>query len=309
MQKLKSNRLTAIACFLMINGLLASCTKTLEKGNPHNTTPTTTTTTTETSTAPTTTTTTTTTTSGTTNVLYNAFIDWNSRLDGTYSISQATTDYKSPVNGWSDARMNISGGKLRTTLTRNVVGPDGGLVSWIDAPDASQYQLQFDIMFDSQFDFSAGGKVGYGFLIGDGNTGGDPGWDGNGGSARIMWYKGWDGRVYFQPYIYYKDQPGQYGNDFGKTYPATGSIQRGTWYNVKMFFKANTGSNTDGRIQLVINGTTVLDQAIRWTTNDLKRLANRVTFETFRGGADASWTSATDGNIYFDNVSWSVLAY
>jgi hypothetical protein len=205
--------------------------------------------------------------------------------------------------------MNISGGKLRTTLTKNVVGPDGGLVSWIDAPDRSQYQLQFDMMFDSQFDFSAGGKVGYGFLIGEGNTGGDPGWDGNGGSARIMWYKNWDGRVFLRPYIYYKDQPGQYGDDFGKTYPASGSLQKGTWYNVKMFFKANTGSNTDGRIQIVINGTTLLDQAIRWTTNDLQRLVNRVTFETFRGGADATWTSATDGNIYFDNVSWSVLAY
>jgi hypothetical protein len=325
MQKLMPKRLTSIALFLLINGFLVSCTKTLEKGNPHNTLTSTTTTTTSGTTTTTSGTTTTggstttsgttttsgstTTTSGTTTTSLYSLLNSFTRVDGTYTMTQAATDYKSSVNGWSDARMNISGGKLRTTLTKNVVGPDGGLVSWIDVPDASQYQLQFDMMFDSQFDFSAGGKIGYGFLIGEGNTGGDPGWDGNGGSARIMWYKGWDGRVYLQPYVYYKDQPGQYGNDFGKSYPATGSLQKGTWYTVKMLFNANTGSNTDGRIQMVVNGTTLLDQPIRWTTNDLQRLVNRVTFETFRGGADASWTSTTDGNIYFDNVSWNVLAY
>jgi hypothetical protein len=227
-------------------------------------------------------------------------------LDGLYSLTQATTDFKS-VLGWAPTRMNISSGTMKTTLAKNVVGPDGGLVSWIDVPDAAGYQLNFDMMFDSQFDFSAGGKVGYGFLLGEGYTGGVPGTDGNGGSARLMWYKGWDGRVYLKPYLYYKDQPGQYGNDFAKSYPATGSVAKGTWYNVKMLVKSNTGSNTDGRIQMIINGTTVMDQPIRWTTNDLKRLINRVCFETFRGGADATWQSTTDGHIYFDNVTLAAI--
>jgi hypothetical protein len=57
----------------------------------------------------------------------------------------------------------------------------------------------------------------------------------------------------------------------------------------------------------VINGITLLDKSIRWTTNDLKRMINRITFETFRGGADASWTSPTDGQVYFDNLSWTEL--
>ncbi len=287
-----------VAAVIMINALLVGCTKaTLNKKTVRNTATPTVTTTTTTTTTPTTTTTT------TTSYVFNVGFTW---LDGLYSLTQATTDFKS-VLGWAPTRMNISSGTMKTTLAKNVVGPDGGLVSWIDVPDAAGYQLNFDMMFDSQFDFSAGGKVGYGFLLGEGYTGGVPGTDGNGGSARLMWYKGWDGRVYLKPYLYYKDQPGQYGNDFAKSYPATGSVAKGTWYNVKMLVKSNTGSNTDGRIQMIINGTTVMDQPIRWTTNDLKRLINRVCFETFRGGADATWQSTTDGHIYFDNVTLAAI--
>lgn len=239
---------------------------------------------------------------------YTMSCNWNNRLDGTYTLPFATTDYNKPINGWSDTRMSISSGRLRTNLLQNVVGPDGGLVSWVDVPDGSEYQMQFDMMFDPNFDFSWGGKVGFGFLIGDGYTGGQSTADGNGGSARLMWYKNYsNGPVFLKPYIYYRDQPGTYGDDFGKAFPASGSIQKGTWYTVKMYVKCNTGSNTDGRIRIIINGTTLLDQPIRWTTNDAKRLINRVTFETFRGGADASWTTPTDGQIYFDNLSWTML--
>ncbi len=245
-------------------------------------------------------------TSGSGTSAYSPSTTWNNRPDGPYTLAQATLDFKNVVTGWNQNRMQIIGGKLRTTLTANVVGPEGGLVSWIDIADGAEYQLQFDMMFDNNFDFSAGGKVGFGFLLGAGYTGGQPATDGNGGSARIMWYKS-GGRSYLKPYIYHKDQPGQYGDDFAKSYPATGNIAKGQWHTVKIYVKSNTGSNTDGRLQVSINGTTLLDKAMRWTTNDAKRLINRICFETFRGGADASWTSPTDGQIYFDKVSWTAL--
>ncbi len=165
------------------------------------------------------------------------------------------------------------------------------------------------MMFANNFDFSWGGKVGFGFLIGAGNTGGVPATDGNGGSFRIMWYKNNStSPVFLKPYVYYKDQPGTYGNDFGLKYPNNGtSISKGTWYTVKMYMKSNTGSNTDGRIKLVINGTTLMDQAIRWTTNDLQRMVKHICFETFRGGAETYWQSTSNGDIYFDNVSYTRL--
>ncbi|GAA4338103.1 polysaccharide lyase [Flaviaesturariibacter amylovorans] len=245
-----------------------------------------------------------TTTTGTT--AYKIAVNYTGRANSIYGLTQSATDYKT-VSYWNGGtRSNISNGTLTTKLARNVVGVSGGTMSKMNTPDAAEYTVTFRMMFASNFDFSYGGKVGFGLLLGNGYTGGTPGWDGKGGSARIMWYKGKDGRVYLKPYIYHKDQPTQYGNDFGKTYPATGSIAKGVWHTVKMYVKSNSGSNTDGRITITINGVTLIDQAIRWTTVDANRLVNNVVFETFRGGAESYWQSSTDGIISFNNITYGV---
>jgi hypothetical protein len=233
---------------------------------------------------------------------------WKNRPNGPYTFAQAIEDFKNTISGWESSRMHIVDGKLQTTLLKNIVGPAGGLVSWINVEDSDEYELSFDMKFDENFDFSQGGKVGFGFLIGEGNTGGVSGASGNGGSVRLMWYKNnASSPVILRPYVYHKDQPSQYGDDFGKVFPASGNLQKGTWYKVKMYVKSNTDSNTDGHVRITIDGNTLIDQAIRFTTNDAKRLINRITFETFRGGAESSWQSHTDGYIYFDNVSWKAL--
>lgn len=298
---LKNMPKMASAILALSSTLLFSCSKQVKKPtDPY------------TSFSATTSATTTDTKTGTTTAsrsLYSLNVNWDNKPNGTYGYTQAATDFTT-VSFWGDgSRSQIYNGMQRTTLKANLLGGDGGCISRIDVPDASEYQLSFDMMFAQNFDFSWGGKVGFGFLVGNGYTGGTPGWDGNGGSFRLMWYKNTStSPVILKPYVYYKDQPGNYGNDFGKAYPSNGaSIQKGVWYNVKMYIKANTGSNTDGRVQMIINGTTVIDQPIRWTTNDLKRLINNVSFETFRGGAETYWQSSTDGDIYFDNVSYTVL--
>lgn len=249
-----------------------------------------------------------TTSTSSSNITNSFSINWDNRADGPYGYTPANQDFSNNVLFWGDqSRSQISGGKLRTTMKANLLGGDGGVISRVKVTNAAEYQLSFDMMFDPNFDFSWGGKVGFGFLIGNGYTGGVPGWDGNGGSFRVMWYKNTStSPVILKPYVYYKDQPGTYGNDFGKAYPSNGtSIQKGVWYNIKMYAKANTGSNTDGRLTMVINGTTVIDQAIRWTTNDLNRMINNICFETFRGGAETYWQSSNDGYIYFNNVKWN----
>ena len=302
MLKNMPKKLAMAASFLLSTGLMVSCSKSsvMDDAPAAFSAPTTASTTYTSSTSGS--------SSGTAS--FSPSANWKNRPDGIYTLAQATADYKNPVNGWADTRMTMQGGKLKTTLTANVVGPAGGLVSWVDVQDASEFELSYDFMFDNNFDLSQGGKIGWGLLIGDGFTGGVPGTNGDGGSVRLMWYKAWSGApVIIKPYIYYKDQPGQYGHDFGKAYPSTGNIAKGVWHKVKMYVKCNTGSNTNGRLKITINGTTLLDTPIRFTTNDAKRLINRVTFETFRGGADASWTTPTDGSIFFDNLSWTPLAY
>lgn len=229
-------------------------------------------------------------------------VNWDSYADGTYASTSAANDFGN-ISGWVDSRAYNSKGTCRIKLLANALSGDCGVIGNIDISDGSAYELDYDVKFHSQFDFSRGGKIGFGFLVGDGNTGGDPAWDGNGGSLRLMWYQNDAGRVYFEPYLYYKDQPGQYGDTFGKTYPSSGSLNKGQWYHVHLYIKSNTGSNTDGHAQIVIDGTVVLDTDIRWTTNDVKRLVRQMSFHTFRGGSETYWESSTDGYIYYDNLS------
>ncbi|MBW8685706.1 polysaccharide lyase [Chitinophaga rhizophila] len=237
------------------------------------------------------------------NVILNSWnVNWDNYAHGvTYSANNGATDFGN-VTGWVDSRAMISNGNLRITLLKNALSGAGGVVANIDISDGTAYEVDYDVRFHSQFDWSRGGKLGFGFSIGDGNTGGDPGWDGNGGTARLMWYQTDAGRVFFQPYVYFKDQSGQYGETFGKSYPSSGSLNKGQTYHVHLYVKSNTGSNTNGHIQYVIDNTVVLDQPIRWTTNDSKRLIRGLTFHTFRGGSQTYWQSGTDGYIYYDNL-------
>jgi hypothetical protein len=242
-------------------------------------------------------------------------IDWNSKANGaTYTSSQANGDFGN-VSGWNDSRAYTTNGKdgtvgSRVTLLPGQLSGAGGLVANSVIQAGAAYEMDYDVKFHSQFNWSRGGKVGFGFGIGEHNTGGDAAWDGNGGTLRLMWYSpdSNPGRVYFQPYLYYKDMNGgpssgnNFGDTFGKTYPTTGALVKGQWYHVHLYIKSNTGSNTDGHVQIVIDGHIILDQNIRWTTNDSKRMIDQLTFHTFRGGSQSYWTANTTDYIYYDNL-------
>ncbi|WP_025142532.1 polysaccharide lyase [Pedobacter jeongneungensis] len=221
--------------------------------------------------------------------------------DGAYTYGEASADFGgASLTGWNESRAYISGNWARATLAPNSVS--NGLIAGADISDGSAYEATFKVRFHSQFDWSRGGKVGFGFLIGEGNTGCDIASDGNGGSLRLMWYNT-GSRVFFQPYVYHRDMAGPCGDTFGKSYPSSGSLVKGDTYTVHLYVKSNTGSNKNGQVQVIINGTTVLDQSIRWTTNDAQRLINRLSFHNFRGGKDvAVWGSSQTSYIYFDDL-------
>lgn len=226
-------------------------------------------------------------------------VDFNNRSDGTYTTSEVSQDFGN-ISGWNESRAWNSNGTCRITMLKNALSGAGGVVSTVDVTDGSKYWVTYQFRFHSQFDWSRGGKIGFGFGIGDGNAGCDPSWDGNGGSVRTMWYNN-NGFVYIYPYVYHRDMPGNCGDNFGIQY----GIQRGTWYTVSFYVESNTGSNPNGRLEMKINGNVVMDKRnMRWTTNDAKRLINRLWFMTFRGGSQEYWKSSTDGYIYYDNVNF-----
>ena len=237
-------------------------------------------------------------------------VNWNSHpANATYTSTQATSDFGN-VTGWQNSRAYISTGGnggtngARVTLLPNALSGAGGMITDVDISDGTEYEMDYDVKFHSQFTWSRGGKVGFGFKVGDGNTGCDPATDGNGGSLRLMWYSpnSDPNRVFFQPYVYHKDQPGTCGDTYTTRYPSSGALQKGVWYHVHMYIKSNTGSSTNGRAQILINGTPILDVNIRWTTNDSKRLIRNLTFHTFRGGSDTYWQASTTDYIYYDNL-------
>jgi len=237
----------------------------------------------------------------------NHTVNWDNRSTDTYTYSEAVSDFgniSTTSGSWNESRAYNSNGTCRVTLLKNALSSACGLIVNIDVSDGTSYEMDWDVKFHSQFDWSTGGKVGFGFHIGDGNTGGDPGWDGNGGTLRVMWYNT-GSRVFLQPYVYYKDQPTEYGDTFSKSYPSSGSLTKGTWYTVHLWVRLNTASNTDGNVEMKVNGTTVLSKNIRWVTNDAKRLVKEITFHTFRGGSQTYWQSDTDGYIYYDNLYWN----
>ncbi|MBN2487169.1 MAG: hypothetical protein JXB34_14440 [Bacteroidales bacterium] len=234
----------------------------------------------------------------------NRTVNWNNRAHDSYSYSEAVADFGNLRGTWQESRAFNSNGTCRVTLLKNSLSGAGGLIVNIDVSDGTSYEMDWQIKFHSAFDWSRGGKVGFGFHIGDGNTGCDPAWDGNGGTLRVMWYNDYT-NVYLKPYVYYKDMPGNCGNDFGKRFPSSGSLAKETWYNVHLWAQLNSGSNTDGWVEMKVNGTTVLRQQIRWVTNDSKRSVKEITFHTFRGGSETYWQSASDGYIYYDNLYWN----
>jgi hypothetical protein len=233
-------------------------------------------------------------------------VNWDNYANDTYTASEAAADFGN-ISGWDETNMSTSNGTARIKILKNALTSASGMVANVDITDGSEYEVQFNVKFHSQFDWSRGGKVGFGFRIGEGNTGCDKADDGNGGSARMMWYTSSTGNTRFKPYLYYKDMPDNCGSGFNSAYPSTGNIQKETWYTIKIYVKSNTGTNTDGHVRYIVNGTTVLDQAIRWTTNDAQRLIKTLAFSTFRGGSTSDWQSSTDGFIYFDNLSWTKI--
>ena len=155
--------------------------------------------------------------------MYQKSLNWSKYADQQpYTTAMAKADF-GPVTGWVDSRATTSNGTLRITILKEALSGDGGLIANTHIPDGTAYELDFDVRFHSQFDWARGGKVGFGFGIGNDNTGCNVPHDGAGGSLRIMWYNDPSSkRVYFTPYLYYVGMPGPCGDTFGKSYPSSG---------------------------------------------------------------------------------------
>lgn len=165
------------------------------------------------------------------------------------------------------------------------------------APQESIY-LRYYLRFDPGFDFVKGGKL-PGLAGGKGNTGGHKPNGKDGWSARIMWRP--DGKIV--QYVYYPDQPGVYGEDFDWDYGGCPRFFKpGKWYCVETFVQMNTLGKKDGIIRSWLDGDKALEiTGLRF--RDIPGIKiDKLEFETFFGGGDASWATPRDQYSMFDNV-------
>ncbi|CAF1501673.1 unnamed protein product [Adineta ricciae] len=235
--------------------------------------------------------------------LYSKSLDWNKYDDREYSDNFARSDFGS-ITGWKNDRAKISNKSLRITLKKQSLSDKCGIVSNTMITSGTEYQLEFSVKFHSEFDWSRGGKVGFGLGMGEHNTGCRVPTKGEGATLRLMWYQNDQKRVYFIPYLYYYKMPGNCGDNFGKSYPKTGSLERGKWYQIQMYMKSNAGENKNGHVTIKVNNEILIDQKICWTKQENKRFIDNLSFHTFRGGSNVTiWGSNTDGYIYYDNLS------
>ena len=225
---------------------------------------------------------------------------------GPYTFAQALTDFGEITQGWNEERAHITRKQCQIKLCKESLSASGGMIAKYNIAPGAEYAATFTLRFHENFEWCTGGKLGLGFFIGDGAAGGNS-WDGKGGSARLVWHKHpRSGEVYLQAYAYHADQKSRYGECFGR-YPAEGSLAKDRWYRVMLYVKSNTGCNRDGRLGMSVDGHEICDRAIAWTSDDCKRLINRMEFATFRGGATEDYRSKTDSYIYYNHLSWSYL--
>jgi hypothetical protein len=206
-----------------------------------------------------------------------------------YGSSQCTSDFGScdyyirPFNSYTvsqNLQIKLPAGKHN----------DGGIQARATLNSKQAYTLEYQVKFQPGFQWVKGGKL-PGLAGGSAPTGGNTGWDGNGFSARFMWRT----NGLLVAYLYYRDQASQYGDDI-----STGVyLPVNQWVTIKLYVKMNTGSNTNGVLQVWVNGSQKINRSIRWMTNGNR--IDKMYLDTFFGGSDASWAPSSDCYIRYDN--------
>ena len=202
---------------------------------------------------------------------------------------------------------------MRITMPANTIGEASGAI--IDAKlsqpvDAAS--IQYDIRFDSGFDWSRGGKLpGLGGAVagtppsaaGGCNAGNSGAWSGRGMWITPSSYPSVTGANEWIGYLYDYNKAQACG-DNETTHKA---FAAGTWHTVKQYYKLNSirsdgRPNADGVLEMWLDGKLVRDTENILYRNNTGLHINYLYWEIFRGGGDSTWASPRQGGIDFDNL-------
>jgi len=167
------------------------------------------------------------------------------------------------------------------------------------------YRVSQLVKFESEFDWGGEhnqtGKIGFGIAGGAATSGGiiDPA----GFSARWIWRGDGDGGAHLALYSYAADRSGQYGKDIKMP---GGEINVGEWIGLVFEVRTNSSvSSKDGELRAWMNGEKlVMQTGIAWQTAGEEPKVDALTYASFYGGNDESWSPADDNFMMVADVCY-----
>jgi hypothetical protein len=205
------------------------------------------------------------------------------------------------------------GNVMRVTMPARTISEASGVI--IDAKlskSVDEASIEYDIRFDSSFDWSRGGKLpGLGgampnaspSLAGGCNAGSSAAWSGRGMWITPSSYPSVSAANEWIGYMYDFDKTDACGDNLrtGK------ALTAGTWHTVKQYYKMNSISasgapNADGVSKMWLDGVLVRNASDVLYRSSTGLQINYLYWEVFRGGGDSTWASPTQGSVDFDNL-------
>ncbi len=204
-----------------------------------------------------------------------------------------------------EENLYISGGEMVQCLIPASNGSTRAEFGGNIMPDAPRYKVEQTVNFRAPFDY--GGPVNQttklGFGLGSSNyvSGGSPAGnpDTTGFSIRVIQRGG-----FWKGYSYSCDRfngQGGFGEDWNNG--AQVAVTPGTPQVVTMEVLMNTGSNTDGRFIMTVDGVVVDDRAVKWMESGHNIQDAR--FQSFFGGSDSTWSPGSTQEIGYTDVKYS----
>lgn len=201
---------------------------------------------------------------------------------------------RAEIVSWPEA---FQGQALAISLNALAVGERYSGAHWITSlPARDELYLSYRIRFEPGFDFGAGGTL-------TGLAGGNPDSLANGvdwWSAPVVWRPGGD----VAQRLYHPGQTASTGDVILWEHGTAGQRQfrAGEWYTIGQYIRLNTPGQSDGVIEMSLNGELALmQQGVRFRDTANLRL-NKLVFAAHYGGGDAMLQPVNDSRVVIDDL-------
>jgi hypothetical protein len=203
------------------------------------------------------------------------------------------------------------GNVMRQHFAAGTYGTGAGITAFVHGPFANgtydEATIDYDIRFVGAFDWGWGGKLpglgGVNSSVSPGTPTGGNGPTDNGWSGRMMWdtpssYSGHMSPNEGLAYMYHPTQTDNYGDNvwWKKGFSAD------SWHHVRAHYKMNTVGQSNGVLQVWLDGVQVLDLTnyVFRTRSDVH--ISHLYWHMFYGGATSKWAPSKDTDIETDNL-------